>query len=252
MKVRVLTAIVGIIAVLCLVWLGGWFLTGAVFLVSLIALAEYDRMLKQLSIRIYRIPAAIAIGAVVLSAGFYSVKVFTAVIFLSFCLLLFLILSIKKEEMTNLVYTSFGSLYFGLGFGTLALLRGSRELLPAGAVNGDPGIFLILFALVCTWASDSFAYLVKRDYVDDRIKLSGGHQLQAITQIISCAALRSRKCQFLEDHVHGVDLSEILRHTYDYHTAVRRDSVDRVGGSLPAACEIHDNIQILVGKFGNC
>ena len=147
MKVRVLTAIVGIIAVLCLVWLGGWFLTGAVFLVSLIALAEYDRMLKQLSIRIYRIPAAIAIGAVVLSAGFYSVKVFTAVIFLSFCLLLFLILSIKKEEMTNLVYTSFGSLYFGLGFGTLALLRGSRELLPAGAVNGDPGIFLILFAL---------------------------------------------------------------------------------------------------------
>lgn len=141
MKVRVLTAIVGIIAVLCLVWLGGWFLTGAVFLVSLIALAEYDRMLKQLSIRIYRIPAAIAIGAVVLSAGFYSVKVFTAVIFLSFCLLLFLILSIKKEEMTNLVYTSFGSLYFGLGFGTLALLRGSRELLPAGAVNGGSGGF---------------------------------------------------------------------------------------------------------------
>lgn len=33
MKVRVITAIVGIIAVLCLVWLGGWFLTGAVFLV---------------------------------------------------------------------------------------------------------------------------------------------------------------------------------------------------------------------------
>ena len=43
MKVRVLTAIVGIISVLGLVWLGGWFLTGAVFLVSLIALAEYDR-----------------------------------------------------------------------------------------------------------------------------------------------------------------------------------------------------------------
>lgn len=72
-------------------------LTGAVFLVSLIALAEYDRMLRQLSIRIYRVPAAIAIGAVVLSAGFYSVKVFMAVIFLSFCLLLFLILSIKKK-----------------------------------------------------------------------------------------------------------------------------------------------------------
>lgn len=29
-------------------------------------------------------------------------------------------------------------------------------------MNRDPGIFLILFALVCTWASDSFAYLAGR------------------------------------------------------------------------------------------
>lgn len=164
MKVRVLTAIVGIIAVLGLVWLGGWFLTGAVFLVALIALAEYDRMLKQISIRIYRVPAALAVGLTVLSAGFYSVRIFTALLFLTFCLLLFLILAIKKEDMTNLVYTSFGALYFGIGFGTLALLRGSRELLPVGAVNGDPGVFLILFALVCTWASDSFAYLAGRSF----------------------------------------------------------------------------------------
>lgn len=84
MKVRVLTAIVGIIAVLGLVWLGGWFLTGAVFLVSLIALAEYDRMLKQISIRIYRVPAALAVGLTVLSAGFYSVRIFTALLFLTF------------------------------------------------------------------------------------------------------------------------------------------------------------------------
>ena len=37
MKVRVITAIIGIIAVLGLVYLGGWFLTGAIFLVSLLA-----------------------------------------------------------------------------------------------------------------------------------------------------------------------------------------------------------------------
>ena len=42
MKVRVITAIIGIIAVLGLVYLGGWFLTGAIFLVSLLALRRID------------------------------------------------------------------------------------------------------------------------------------------------------------------------------------------------------------------
>ena len=62
MKVRVITAIIGIIAVLGLVYLGGWFLTGAIFLVSLLALLEYDKMLKHFGVHIYLKATAIATG----------------------------------------------------------------------------------------------------------------------------------------------------------------------------------------------
>lgn len=41
MKIRVITAVVGIIAVLGLVALGGWFLTSAVFVVSVLSLFEF-------------------------------------------------------------------------------------------------------------------------------------------------------------------------------------------------------------------
>ena len=159
MKVRVITAIIGIIAVLGLVYLGGWFLTGAIFLVSLLALLEYDKMLKHFGVHIYLKSTAAATAVMVLASGFYSLKVFLATIFLAFVLLLYLILGIKKENMTGLIYSAFGAVYFGVGFGSLALLRGSHELLSPVAVSMEPGIFLILLALICTWASDSFAYL---------------------------------------------------------------------------------------------
>ena len=159
MKVRVITAIIGIIAVLGLVYLGGWFLTGAIFLVSLLALLEYDKMLKHFGVHIYLKATAIATAVMVLASGFYSLKAFLAAIFLAFVLLLYLILGIKKENMTGLIYSAFGAVYFGVGFGSLAILRGSHELLSPVAVSMESGIFLILLALICTWASDSFAYL---------------------------------------------------------------------------------------------
>lgn len=164
MKVRVITAIVGILAVLLLVWLGGWFLTAAVMAVSLLALLEYDKMLRHFKVRIYLKPAALAMLLMIGAAGFYSLKIFMASVLLTFVLLLYLILGIKKESMTGLIYTAFGAVYFGVGFGTLALLRGSEELLPLGAVSIEPGIFLIMLALICTWASDSFAYLVGKRF----------------------------------------------------------------------------------------
>lgn len=148
MKVRVITAIIGIIAVLGLVYLGGWFLTGAIFLVSLLALLEYDKMLKHFGIHIYLKATAIATAVMVLASGFYSLKAFLAAFFLAFVLLLYLILGIKKENMTGLIYSTFGAVYFGVGFGSIALLRGSHELLSPTAVSIEPGIFLILLALI--------------------------------------------------------------------------------------------------------
>ena len=111
MKVRVITAIVGILAVLALVYLGSWFLTGAILVVSLLALLEYDKMLRHFNVHMYVKPTALSMGIMVLSAGFYSVKSFMAFVLLAFILLLYLILGIKKENMTGLVYSAFGALY---------------------------------------------------------------------------------------------------------------------------------------------
>lgn len=246
MKVRVITAIVGIIAVLCLVWLGGWFLTGAVLIVSLIALMEYERMLKKISIRIYTKPAALALAAIILSSGFYSVKVFTAVLFLAFCLLLFLILAIKKEEMTDLIYTAFGVVYFGIGFGTLSLLRGSRELLPAGAVNADPGIFLILFVLVCTWASDSFAYLAGRSLGKHKMAphISPNKTVEGlIGGAIGCVVLGVLLAYgFKYQLSHGFFLSLMA--------AVMAPVGDLFESYIKRACDIKDSGHILPGHGG--
>ena len=86
MKVRIITAIVGIIAVLFLVWLGSWFLTAAVMAVALLALLEYDKMLCHFNVRVYLKPAALAMLFMIGVAGFYSVKAFLAGILLSFIL----------------------------------------------------------------------------------------------------------------------------------------------------------------------
>ena len=54
MKTRIITAIIGVIAVLGLVAAGGWFLTTAVFIVAALSLLEYKEMLAHLDISIYR------------------------------------------------------------------------------------------------------------------------------------------------------------------------------------------------------
>lgn len=169
MKVRVVTAVLGIIAVLGLVALGGWFLTAAVFIVSVLSWLEYENMLKRVGIPVCRIPAFAALAVIIVAAGFYSLRIFLSSTILSFILLLFLVMVLKKEQIHGLIYTVFGVIYFGIGFGALAFLRGGNELLGVGSISMTPGIFLILFALIGTWASDSFAYFAGKKFGKHRM-----------------------------------------------------------------------------------
>ena len=169
MKIRVITAVVGIIAVLGLVALGGWFLTSAVFAVSVLSLFEFKNMLSNVNIRVYRIPAVAALAIIVGAAGFYSIRIFFSAIVASFILLLFLVMVLKKEQMHGLIYTVFGVIYLGIGFGSLAFLRGGNELLGMGSITVTPGAFLISFALIGTWASDSFAYFAGKRFGKHRM-----------------------------------------------------------------------------------
>ncbi len=246
MKVRVITAIVGILAVLLLVWLGSWFLTGAVMAVALLALLEYDKMLRHFDVRIYMYPAALATLLMIGAAGFYSLKIFMAAVLLTFVLLLYLILGIKKESMTGLIYTAFGAVYFGIGFGALTLLRGSEELLPAGAVSIEPGIFLIMLALICTWASDSFAYLVGKRFGKRKMAphISPNKTVEGLAGgAVGCVALGV----ILSASV-GYDLVEGF--LLSLMCAVMAPMGDLFESYVKRACDIKDSGNILPGHGG--
>lgn len=246
MKVRVITAIVGILAVLALVYLGSWFLTGAILVVSLLALLEYDKMLRHFNVHMYVKPTALSMGIMVLSAGFYSVKSFMAFVLLAFILLLYLILGIKKENMTGLVYSAFGALYFGIGFGTLALLRGSHELLSPADVSIEPGVFLILFALICTWASDSFAYLTGRKFGKHKMAphISPNKTVEGlIGGALGCIILGvGMSALFSFDLLEGFVLSVMA--------AIMAPMGDLFESYVKRACDIKDSGHILPGHGG--
>lgn len=76
MKVRVITAVIGIIAVLLLVWLGGVLFSGAVLAVALLAVHEYNKMLKNINVHVV-VPLIAAAQLVLIgAASFGSLKVF--------------------------------------------------------------------------------------------------------------------------------------------------------------------------------
>lgn len=115
MKIRVITAVVGIIAVLGLVALGGWFLTSAVFAVSVLSLFEFKNMLSNVNIRVYRIPAVAALAIIVGAAGFYSIRIFFSAIVASFILLLFLVMVLKKNRCMGLFIPFLALFIWGSG-----------------------------------------------------------------------------------------------------------------------------------------
>ena len=96
MKTRIITAIIGVIAILGLVAAGGWFLTTAVFIVAALSLLEYKEMLAHLDIPIYRDAAVGFLACVIGVTGFYSLRIFLALIILTFVGILCLVPFIKK------------------------------------------------------------------------------------------------------------------------------------------------------------
>lgn len=159
MIVRIITAVVGIAAVIGLVHLGGLALTAAVMVVAALAWLEYARMITKKAY-VFSAPALLALFLIIGSAAFSSLPLFAGTVFGCFILLLFLIVLLNLKRLSGLVYTVFGVCYFGIGFGALLFLRGGDALLSARAVSIPAGVFLLWFALIGTWASDSFAYLV--------------------------------------------------------------------------------------------
>lgn len=164
MKTRIITAVIGIIIILGLIAFGDWPLTLAMLVVSGIALVEYGCMLEHKNIKIHIKTSLFLLIVILLSAHTGVLKLFISGIFAALLVLCSLILKLQKKSINNLIYTIFGTLYLGIGFGSLLFLRQSSELLFINFTNINSGVFVILLALIGTWASDSFAYFTGRRF----------------------------------------------------------------------------------------
>lgn len=163
MKARLLTAVVGIAAVIALVTAGGILFTAAIVIVAALSWYEYARMLKP-QMPVYTGPALTALAVILAAAVSSSVELFAAALLTSFVLLLFLILVIPQKRIHSLFYTVLGVMYFGIGYGSFVFLRGGDSLLAPGAADIPSGLFLIWFALIGTWSSDTFAYAAGKNF----------------------------------------------------------------------------------------
>lgn len=148
--------------------------------------------------------------------------------------------------MHGLIYTVFGVIYLGIGFGSLAFLRGGNELLGMGSITVTPGAFLISFALIGTWASDSFAYFAGKRFGKHRMAphISPNKTMEGLFggiagTIILCLILSA-----------AVDFSILVGFLMGVIVAVMAPMGDLFESYLKRACDVKDSGNILPGHGG--
>ncbi len=245
MTARLLTAVVGIAAVIALVTAGGIPLTAAIFIVAAIAWMEYARMMKKWT-HVYTGPALTAVFLMIGAAASSSLPLFAAAVLCSFVFLLFLILVIPREDMGALFSTVVGALYFGIGFGSFLYLRGGDDLLPAGAASIHSGIFLLWLALIGTWSSDTFAYIVGKNLGRHKMAphISPNKTMEGLAGgIVGCVAMCLAYASYFEFSLLQAFFLSVM-------TAVAAPMGDLFESYVKRVCGIKDSGHILPGHGG--
>lgn len=148
LKKRFITGLIGVILVLLVCYFGSIYIVAGIGLLSILGAYEYCRMMENKN---YHPPYSLTIGGAIAStlliaygfAGYLPV----------FALVLFLLFGINKlirhTSWGELLISYLGTLYIGLGFGYLILLRLS-------AVD----FRFVLLAFLLTWSTDTGAYFI--------------------------------------------------------------------------------------------
>ena len=102
---------------------------------GLLAYREYYQMIKNAGITLYDTYSYLAVFCIIISANFHSVPLFYAITSGCFIALFLVTLRAGYEDMQSLFYTVIGSLYIGIGVGSLVLLRGVSGLIPQNLVS---------------------------------------------------------------------------------------------------------------------
>lgn len=153
MKQRVITAVIALIVFLPLLYLGGLPFDILVTLMGIVAMSEFLIMKKKLLVSFEAIISFLLILSVLLPvfwAGFWTQDTLGGSFYLlALVMLVYTVISKNRFSFDDAGVLLLGGIYAGLGFRFMMLARAES-------------LWMILYALLIVWITDSGAYLIGR------------------------------------------------------------------------------------------
>jgi len=147
LRVRVITAIIGIPAILACAWWGGLPFLAFVLLIVLTGLYEFHTLVVKCGCK--NPVVLLLLGGLLFPLAFFAVPEQMAVLVFGYVLLCYLYYLYYYTSFTpvDLALTILGVLYVAWGFSHLLLLREQSQ-----------GFWLVLYVFLIVWATDTGAY----------------------------------------------------------------------------------------------
>lgn len=162
LKQRIITGIIGIIAALGVIHIGGWALYAAIMILAILAWQEFCRLFQNKQVEIPYKTGLVTI-VVFLTAAFFGGMaglsyVLPVAVLAGICQMIF---SDERLNPIRMSLFSTGVLYVGYLFAFLLLLREvSADTLATSFGTMEIGEAAVYWAFIGTWASDTFAFFV--------------------------------------------------------------------------------------------
>ena len=150
LKVRILSAVIGIPILLIMLYQGGLYWWGLFLLMGMVALYEYYRMMSAQGYEPVYLPGFMILWAMILSAA-DTVYLLPAFLLIIIVFALFLIFQYPRTDINNISLSFFGAFYLGL------LLSFTVRIFYL-----DDRLWIMILALLLTWASDTGGYFAGR------------------------------------------------------------------------------------------
>lgn len=160
MKQRVITAVIALIVFLPLLYLGGLPFDILVTLMGIVAMSEFLIMKKKLLVSFEAIISFLLILSVLLPvfwAGFWTQDTLGGSFYLlALVMLVYTVISKNRFSFDDAGVLLLGGLYAGLGFRFMMIARAES-------------LWMILYALLIVWITDSGAYLIGRKIGNNKL-----------------------------------------------------------------------------------
>ncbi len=163
LKTRVITAIVGLLISIFAIAQGGGIFNSVITILALLGWREFIHLARANNAKVPALWGYIVILASMVSLSFGAYALSAIILFTSIGVL-YVMCTFSAYHITlhSVAYGMFGVLYVLIGMGALLLTRQDSMYfqLPMPFELTNWGTITIWLLLLCTWASDTFAYFV--------------------------------------------------------------------------------------------